>query len=80
MSFDSIDRRFKSKTPISLACARCYSTEGVEFESSRTQYYFEGEWNDPRNPNAPIPLCRACAKDHHEYWNDMWAQYYGGLL
>ena len=77
MSFDNIDQRFKPKTATSLACLRCYSTDGVEMENSRTQYHFEGDQNSPDNPNAPVPLCRACAIDHHEYWDSMWGDYYG---
>lgn len=34
----------------------------------------------PSDPNAPIPLCRGCAKDHHDYWDERWAEYYAGLL
>ena len=55
MSFDNIDQRFKPKTATSLACLRCYSTDGVEMESSRTQYHFEGDQNSSDNPNAPVP-------------------------
>lgn len=60
-----------------MECLRCGSAEGVETESSRTMY--EPTERDP-NPNAPIPLCRGCAKDHHEYWDDMWNEYRAGLL
>jgi hypothetical protein len=49
----------------------------VQLESSRTRY--------PRNPkepdvdpNAPIPLCRPCAKEHHERWDAEWAEYHSG--
>lgn len=49
-----------------LRCQRCDTTEGVQLEDSRTAYV-----NDP---NAPVPLCRACAKDHHAYWDELWEQ------
>jgi len=52
-----------------MECAHCGSKEGVELESSRTAYPKKEEEPDP---NAPIPLCRKCAKEHHEYWNEMW--------
>ncbi len=61
-------------------CLRCGSTVGVNLESSRTQYNFEGELGSPEDPNRPVPLCRTCAEDHHAYWDEMWAEYYGGLL
>ena len=32
---------------------------------------------DPPDPNAPSYLCRPCAKDHHEYWDEMWSHVNG---
>lgn len=73
---------------MSLTCARCGITEGVELESSRTCYVSRprtwvervaGE-EDPPDPNAPIPLCRECAVEHHEYWDGMWAEWRAGLM
>ena len=46
-------------------------------ESSRTMYHWSTQENDP---NHPLPLCRECAEEHHEQWDDQWADYYGGLL
>lgn len=77
--FDSIDRQFKRPRHILLECLRCKGTVGVEMESSRTAYHFEGEVGSPGDPNRPIPLCRACAEDHHRHW-DVWAEYQAGLL
>lgn len=79
MSFDDIDRQFRPKQ-IKLACIGCYGTDGVEMESSRTAYHFEGEIGSADDPNRPIPLCRPCAEEHHQYWTDMWAEYRSGLL
>lgn len=73
-----------------LCC--CCQTEGaegdeVELEPSRTCYAsvtqtrIERILEDPiQDPNAPIPLCRGCAIDHHQFWDDVWAEYYSGLL
>jgi len=55
-------------------------TAGVEMESSRTMYPWDGPEDDPDNPNRPIALCRECAKDHHQHWDAMWAEYRAGLL
>lgn len=55
----------------------CQRTEGVELEPSRTAYHWDGKGVDP---NAPIWLCRECAKEHHEHWDGMWADYYSGLM
>lgn len=59
-------------------CAHCKATEGVEWESSRTAYPEDPAGMD--DPNAPIPLCRACAKEHHEHWDEQWDNYRSGLL
>lgn len=54
----------------------CEATEGVEPESSRTMYPFEGVRGSPEDPNRPIYLCCACAKVHHEHWDEQWKDYY----
>ncbi len=59
------------------ACLCCEATEGVEMESSRTQYPWDGNGDDP---NAPLPLCRPCAKEHHEHWDWMWKDYWRGVM
>ncbi len=61
-------------------CLRCGTTKrehGVEAESSRTCYHHD---HDGEDPNAPIMLCRPCAKMHHEEWDERWSEYYSGLL
>ena len=45
----------------------------VQPELSRTRYHWNG--NEP-DPNAPIPLCRSCARAHHDHWDRQWAEYY----
>ena len=62
---------------VRLRCLICQHAEGVEMEDSRTAYHWEGDGDDP---NAAIPLCRACAEQHHEYWNDMWSEYRHSVL
>lgn len=62
-------------------CEHCGTTDGdIKLESSRTMYYFEGVIDSPEDPNHDIMLCRECAAAHHEYWDEMWADYYSGLL
>jgi len=63
-----------------LRCLCCESVEGVEMESSRTCYPWDGPIDSPDNPNSPIPLCRECAREHHLNWDHMWSEYYAGLL
>jgi hypothetical protein len=68
------------ETILGFTCIACNTTEGVRLEPSRTQYdtsyprtRFERILDpEPENPNIDIPLCRSCAEDHHEYWNQMW--------
>lgn len=80
--------------PSTEPCLCCGSTTDVKLEDSRTHYEtprrdrYEkflamGEDNcpaDPVDPNAPIPLCRACAKEHHSEWDERWAEYHSGLM
>jgi hypothetical protein len=58
-------------------CECCGRTDGVESEPSRTAYHWDRKGEDP---NRDVLLCRVCAVDHHAHWDDMWANYYGGLL
>ena len=34
-------------------------------------------FDKPEDPNRPVMLCRSCAVDHHEYWDEMWDHVYG---
>ena len=75
-----------------LVCECCGSTEGVQLESARTAYardrtsryerlMFDDPLNDdPPDPNAPFPLCRECAAEHHANWDERWAEYRGSLF
>jgi hypothetical protein len=49
----------------------------VRMESSRTMYA-----DDPERTgsNRDARLCAECAREHHEYWDEMWDTYYAGLL
>lgn len=55
----------------------CDNTEGVELVPRRTQYYWNGEGEDP---NAPLLLCPSCADFLREYWNDLWSEYYQSVM
>jgi hypothetical protein len=68
-----------------LECVGCafngaVVTEGVEMESSRTMYHFDGAPGSPDDPNRPIALCREHATEHHANWDEMWAEHRSGLL
>lgn len=65
-------------------CEQCEATEGVELEGTRTAYAAPriNGWtrlllddeiadNSP-DPNTGMWLCRDCAKEYHEYWDEMW--------
>lgn len=61
-------------------CEHCGEFWGLKLEDSRTLYHFEGDWDDPQNPNRSVLLCRRCAVQHHEHWDEMWREYYSGRL
>lgn len=64
-------------------CERCGSLWKVKPESSRTCYHvegIEGRENTPVDPNRDVRLCRPCAEEHHENWDQRWSEYYSGLL
>lgn len=70
-----------------MICIGCGRSEGVQLENSRTAYarsytLWDALLHDGAipDPNAPVPLCRDCAKEHHEYWNSMWDNYYAAIL
>lgn len=56
-------------------CECCHSFRGVEIESGRTAYHYEGPEDVRNDPNRAIGLCRTCAKMHHEHWDAMWEEY-----
>lgn len=56
-------------------CECCHSFRGVELESGRTAYHYEGPYDVFNDPNRAVGLCRGCAKDHHEHWDAMWDEY-----
>lgn len=67
-------------------CEHCATIFGLAFEDSRTQYPYEYKDDlfsgkiDPKDPNRSQLLCRQCAVLHHEYWDEMWRDYYSGKL
>jgi hypothetical protein len=81
------DNQITSWSAPMLLCQACGATTGVAYENARTAYEvpeptfwdrIRGE--TPDLPNQPIPLCRPCAKEHHEHWTQMWDEYRSGLL
>lgn len=58
-----------------MKCAHCGSIDGVELESSRTAYPFEGQIGSEADPNKPVLLCRPCAVEHHKRWDEMWDEW-----
>lgn len=45
--------------------------------SSQTRYVWDGVGVDP---NRSLNLCEECAVDYTEYMNDMWRDYWSGVL
>jgi hypothetical protein len=51
------------------SCEVCGCPDGVELEGPCTAYPWDGEGS---NPNRRRQLCRPCAKEHYEFWDEMW--------
>ena len=78
LDFEGAHRRYlKALLGEGKVCAACTSREEVKLEDRRTKFMWDGKGVDP---NAPIPLCRPCARAHHTEMDHAWATYYGGLL
>lgn len=81
-------REVRKFVPVSFGCEYCWEeneqtervTRGVRLESSRTMYHFEGVPGTQEDPNRPRALCRRHAREHHAHWDEMWRDYYEGLL
>jgi len=69
---------------MTMICRGCGSDKNVRLEDSRTAYAQKPYtlWmaliHDDKipDPNAPIPLCRECAAEHHAHWDEMWEEYH----
>ena len=79
LDLESAHKRFRELL-LGPGCEQCGRKEDVALEGTRTMYHFEGEPGSKDDPNRPLRLCRTCAKDYHEYWDDMWNAYRSGLL
>ena len=81
LDFDAAHRRFRKALGLDRECVCCHGQSGdrdVRLEASRTAF----TWLDKTrpDPNAPILLCRPCAKMHHEEMDSAWADYRAGSL
>ncbi len=77
--------RYEPEDP--TVCDNCGSRESIEMTPSHTAYEepvpnrFDRALEErPLSRNRPTPLCPGCAKDHNEYWDEMWKDYYGSRL
>lgn len=49
----------------------------VKARSAMTAYHWDGTGE---NPNADVVLCDPCWESYRAYWQEMWDNYYSGLL
>jgi len=77
MQNPSFDDRLRAILPVP-SCEHCESNAGTALPtSSRTQREWHGE---DFNPNHPVHLCPDCTVEHHQYWDDMWADYRASVV
>ena len=65
---------------IDLACEHCGELHDLQLEYTNTRYPFDGPYDSAEDPNRQVLLCPTCAKCHHEYWQEMWAEYRQSVL
>jgi hypothetical protein len=72
-------------------CEHCKRLFKIAFEGSctayNTSYYDEKtkEWKQKdlkpwEDPNRDRLLCRCCAEEHYQYWQDMWIEYRNNVM
>lgn len=69
-----------TRAPNEAECESCGMDgrdRAITWQDGRTMY--EPTLEDPF-PNKPVALCQPCADEHHEYWNDMFAEANAGRL
>ena len=69
----TLAKYIKAPVPEGTPCEECGATDGVERQSCRTAYADD-------SMNTSPALCPPCAKEYNDHWDDMWAEYYNGLL
>lgn len=60
-------------------CQRCGTTIGCSWDHRGTAYVTDLPIDDHNNPNMAF-LCDLCWMEEREYWDEMWQEYYRGLL
>lgn len=72
-----VARRLHMPLPRCQGHNRPCSSMVLKMTPAMTQYSWDGQGEDP---NGPIALCHDCAGDYQEYWQEMWKEYYAGVL
>jgi hypothetical protein len=59
-------------------CQHCGDIrDDVEDVEARTMYVWDGKGEDPNQSHF---LCPPCAEEYEAHWDEMWSDYYSGLL
>lgn len=80
LDFEGARARFRVRLGLDRPCACCAGQSGdanVRPRPSRTAYAWDGEGE---NPNADILLCDPCAEDHTKLMDEMWGEYWSGIM
>lgn len=49
----------------------------TKLRKAMTAYHWDG---NGENPNRPFMSCELHYQEYHEYWSDMWQEYYSSIL
>lgn len=60
-------------------CECCGSTTAVARSARGCAYPYDGKIGDENDPNYAT-LCEACWIDERQHWEDLWREYYGGVM
>jgi len=60
-----------------LGRCECCGAADPTVVPAMTAYAWDGQGSDP---NRDLSLCDQCRVDYQDHWNEMWREYYAGLL
>ena len=74
---DEIDYCSKWEYHIGKCAGYCNRIAQIKLREALTNYYWEGDGDDP---NTPVLFCDSCYEEYSDFWNEQWEEYYRDLL